>query len=138
MCTESVGCMDSRGTILVADDCNHVRELIEAHLRALGYEALAAVNGAECVTIMAALLAVRTPPSMVILDVRMPMLNGLKAAAQMREQGFKGPMIAFTATASNLGREHSKLAGIDAYFNKSVMEKTLLEALLNVYGSKAA
>ncbi len=67
------------GTILVVEDVNHIRELLEVTLRFKGYPVVAAKNGEE------ALEMVREKhPSLVITDILMPKLDGFALAQRLR------------------------------------------------------
>lgn len=67
---------------------------------------------------------------LIALDIRMPHIDGNELARQIREKGFKGPIIALTATATGGGRRESKESGFDYYFGKKELTKNVLLALL--------
>jgi DNA-binding response OmpR family regulator len=67
--------------VLVADDEEDIRSLIAGHLRRAGHQVLEAADGEQ------ALQAVRAeqPPSLVLLDIRMPRLDGLGVLRALRD-----------------------------------------------------
>jgi DNA-binding response OmpR family regulator len=65
--------------ILVADDDSDVRELSIFTLRFAGYEVLGASNGEEAVN-----LAKMNHPDLILLDVRMPKMNGYEACKALK------------------------------------------------------
>lgn len=67
----------------------------------------------------------------VVLDIRMPQIDGNELARQIREKGYTGPLIALTAVASGGGRRESKDSGFDYYFGKRQLKKEVILALLN-------
>jgi chemosensory pili system protein ChpA (sensor histidine kinase/response regulator) len=68
--------------VLVVDDDDELRELIALHLNAMGYETREAGDG------VAALQVVHegTPLSLMLLDLRMPRMNGLELLDRLREE----------------------------------------------------
>ena len=78
--------------ILVVDDDLSLRTTITQILELEGYPVLTAANGAE------ALMAVeRSRPSLVLLDMRMPVLDGWGFARALRERRLARPIIVMTA-----------------------------------------
>jgi CheY-like chemotaxis protein len=67
---------------------------------------------------------------LIALDIRMPHIDGNELARQIREKGFKGPIVALTASATGGGRRESKECGFDHYFGKKELTTSLLLALL--------
>ena len=82
----------STGPILVVDDDSALRQTVAAILVDEGYPVEEAADGAE------ALEAVeRRRPSLVLLDMRMPVLDGWSFARALRERGIRVPIIVMTA-----------------------------------------
>lgn len=69
----------SKALILVADDDRLVRVTVASGLRKVGYEVVEAADGEQTLAV-----AARDRPDLVVLDLRMPKLSGLEAAARMR------------------------------------------------------
>ena len=83
--------------VLVVDDNPANRELVTAILTAMGAEVIEAVDGIEGVTAAAA-----APFDAILMDLRMPRLDGAQAALRIREEGgvnARTPIIAFSADA---------------------------------------
>jgi CheY-like chemotaxis protein len=79
--------------VLVVDDDPYLLSLIVDVLSMEGYTVLGARNGAE------ALKAVRDVlPSVVLLDMQMPVLNGWQFVEETRRQGLDFPIVVMTAT----------------------------------------
>jgi DNA-binding NarL/FixJ family response regulator len=83
-------------TILIADDSPVIRKkLREMFQRESGYEICAeAVNGQEAID-----LAVEHRPALIVLDLSMPVLNGLDASRQLKKIMPDVPIILFTQHA---------------------------------------
>jgi len=79
-------------TILVVDDDENVRLLLEAELTLEGYEVVLADNG------LAALKKIKEEtPDLVILDLKMPDINGLEVLRTIRKENKELPIIICTA-----------------------------------------
>ena len=68
---------------------------------------------------------------MVVTDIVMPGKTGFQAAEEMRAGGYKGPIIAFTATTSGLGKKEGDAAGVTTYLSKETLKPDLIEALIS-------
>jgi len=78
--------------ILVADDDDSLRETLVEILRFEGYEVEAARDGRQAV-----LSATRSRPSVVLLDMRMPILDGWQVARQLAALGVNVPIVVMSA-----------------------------------------
>jgi two-component system response regulator AtoC len=82
-----------RPTVLVCDDDELIRWSVASHLRGVGFEVLEAVHGAQGVEVVK-----KHAPACVVLDLVMPVMDGLTALKTLREQGHEVPVIVVTAT----------------------------------------
>ena len=110
-------------TILVAEDNATNRELIREILEARGYGILEASDGEEALT-----LAKNKKPTLALIDIQMPKLNGLQLVRRLREDAelCTTPMIALTAFAMRGDREKALDQGFDGYVTKPVNVPLLL------------
>ena len=99
--------------ILVAEDDNAVRESLERALRLEGYQVLMSSNGEQALEIASV-----TPPDLYILDVMMPILDGLSVCRILRRQGDKTPILILTARHQVSDRVSGLDAGADDYLAK--------------------
>ncbi|HPE65104.1 MAG TPA: response regulator, partial [Synergistales bacterium] len=106
------------------DDSTSFR-LLEAMLKKAGYSVLRAVDGEE------ALQAVRENPdvALVLMDVKMPGMNGLEATRRIRRFNTVLPIIAQTAYAFPEDRTKALEAGCDDYISKPVERTALLKMI---------
>src|SRR3954451_23235692 len=114
-------------TILVCDDEQDIRELLRELLGRTGYTVAEATDGQEA---LRQLFAVS--PSLVLLDVSMPTLDGWGTLERIREVS-DVPVIMLTARAEELERVRGLKAGADDYIAKPFGRQELLariEALL--------
>jgi two-component system, response regulator, stage 0 sporulation protein F len=79
-------------SILFADDNKNIREFCKRELEDEGYQVLLAGNGCEAVAAFRA-----HAPDLVILDVAMPMLDGMQVLEQIRAISLTTPVVFFTS-----------------------------------------
>ena len=78
-------------------------------------------------------------PDLVILDLSMPVMNGLEAAREISRIAPTMPMIMFTMHGTNAVREHAQRVGIKHVFSKeSGFGEDVLEAIRSMLGDAAA
>ncbi|MBI4514990.1 MAG: sigma-54-dependent Fis family transcriptional regulator [Deltaproteobacteria bacterium] len=82
----------SQGKVLIVDDERDMRWLLTRVLQAEGFDVLTAEDGDEAVNV-----AERDTPDVILLDIRMPRVDGLTALEQMRDRGLASPVIMVTA-----------------------------------------
>jgi signal transduction histidine kinase/DNA-binding NarL/FixJ family response regulator len=115
-----------RKKILVVDDIEANRAVLTETLSGLGFEISQATNGLEAVT-----FAEAAPPDLVLMDIRMPVMDGLEAMRRM--QGIpdlcKIPIIAVSAGVSQSNQADSITAGAKAFLTKPIENAHLLQAV---------
>jgi CheY-like chemotaxis protein/nitrogen-specific signal transduction histidine kinase len=114
--------------VLVAEDSPVNQKLAEAILVGRGHQVTLVGDGEE------ALAAVQSQDfDVVLMDVQMPVMDGLEAASKIREMeqrtGRRTPVIALTAHAMKGDRERCLEAGMDGYVSKPIRSKTLFEVI---------
>jgi len=86
--------------ILVVDDDPDLREVVADFLRMKRYDVMLAANGLEALEWIA-----RRVPDLILLDMRMPVMNGWEFARSFRERYGGGcPIVVFTAAADTQAR----------------------------------
>lgn len=99
--------------LLVVDDEQTILQLLSASLRFVGYEVVAAANGAEAVR-----AAATARPDLVLLDVMMPDLDGFEVVQRLRTAGRHVPVIFLTARDEVHDRVNGLSLGGDDYITK--------------------
>ena len=117
--------------VLVAED-NRVNQMVTSRLlEKHGFHTFLANNGREALEILQ-----WEAVDMVLMDVQMPVMDGLEATRRIREMekktGVHLPILAMTAKALQGDREQCLGAGMDGYIAKPVESKQLLQAIRNV------
>ena len=80
------------GTILIADDDADIREILRDTLNSLGARIVTAVDGQECLDRVEA-----DAPDLILLDIEMPIKNGLQVLKELRQRGNGTTVIMITA-----------------------------------------
>ena len=101
--------------LLLADDNEDIRIVMTTHLGALGAEIIEASDGVEAVA-----MCEREAIDLVLMDVRMPRLDGLEATRELRKAGCTVPIIALTADAVLQHSRECLAAGCSAHVAKPV------------------
>ena len=109
--------------ILVVDDEEDILEFLSYNLRAEGYDVIVADNG-----VLAIELAKQQQPSLIILDVQMPDMDGITTCEKIREiSSLKETVVTFLTARSE---DYSQIAGFEAgaddYITKPIRPKVLV------------
>jgi two-component system, OmpR family, response regulator MprA len=99
--------------LLVVDDDRDVRDSLQRALGYAGFAVATVANGAEALAWVA-----RSPVDLIILDVLMPMLDGLETCKALRGRGDSTPVLMLTARESIDDRVTGLAAGADDYLVK--------------------
>ncbi len=111
-------------TLLLADDNRDIREPIRELLEFYGATVVEADDGRTAVE-----RARAGGFDLLLMDVRMPELDGLEATRQLRRAGVRTPIVALTADAVEQHREECLAAGCDGHLPKPVELVHLLEVV---------
>jgi CheY-like chemotaxis protein len=118
-----------RGHVLLAEDGPDSRRLLVHLLLRWGLDVETAENGRLAIERVRAAKAGGTPFDLVLMDMQMPEIDGYQATRTLREDGFKGRVLALTAHAMDGSRETCIDAGCDDYLTKPV-DRTRLRAIV--------
>ena len=111
--------------LLLAEDGPDNQRLISLVLRKAGAEVTVAENGQVAVDRALAAQREGRPFEVILMDIQMPVMNGYEATARLRQEGFRGPIIALTAHAMTEDRHKCLDAGCDDYLSKPVAPREL-------------
>ena len=116
--------------VLVADDQPENRDLLERLLAPLGFDLRFAVNGAEAVAQCQSWL-----PQVVLMDLRMPVLDGIGAMLQIRAaHGDTVKIIALSASVFADDQQRATSQGADAFLGKPFEQADLLDLIKRLAG----
>lgn len=115
-------------TILIADDHDDNRELLQLLLLGAGYEVKEARDGSECL-----MLARSEHPDLIVMDLSMPVMDGWGVFRELKtDEGTRTiPCMAVTAHA-DLNRIQALEAGFNAYLSKPFSGDVLLKTVASL------
>src|ERR1700710_1597613 len=114
--------------VLIVDDVAMNREVAGSFLQAAGHTVICVDGGAEAVTAVAV-----TNFDVVLMDVRMPQMDGLEATRRIRAlEGTRGqvPIVALTARAFAQQVEECRKAGMNGHVSKPFSPEALVAAVV--------
>ncbi len=116
--------------ILLADDNTFNRKLAMILLERKGHHVVSVGNGEEALAAFG-----KERFDLVLMDIEMPVMDGLQAARRIREDSRERhiPIIAMTAHAMRGDEERFLRAGMDAYVSKPINSEKLLEAIHRIF-----
>ncbi len=109
--------------ILIVEDNEQNRYLMEYMLGQVGYRIVMAGSGAQAVT-----MAVVEKPDLILMDIQLPDMDGLEVTRRIREaEGGSGiPIVAVTSFAMVGDRKKALAAGCNGYVEKPINPETFL------------
>jgi CheY-like chemotaxis protein len=120
--------------ILVVEDNEVNRKVASALLTRLGYDADFAVNGRDALEHLA-----EQPADVVLMDVQMPVMDGLEATRRIRRRRGKQPwVVALTASVTPEDQAACREAGADDYVPKPITLDALRQALVRSTARRSA
>ena len=114
--------------VLVAED-NDSNFILMGYLLKKHYEVVRAINGREAIEKVEALGDI----DIVLMDLKMPEMDGLEATRILKQKYPKLPIIALTANAFSSDREQAFEAGCDDFLSKPVNSELCLETMAKYF-----
>jgi CheY-like chemotaxis protein len=108
--------------VLVVDDDTSILDTVSAILSGEGYDVVSAATGQEALDAVA-----RKPPVVILLDMRMPIMDGWAVARALREKGIAIPIVVMTAAES--AKRWADEVGAEGYLAKPFGLDDLLAAV---------
>jgi signal transduction histidine kinase/ActR/RegA family two-component response regulator len=115
------------GRVLIAEDNEDIRVLVELHLTKIGVETHTVANGFSAVT-----AALSDDYDAVLMDMEMPVMNGYEAVHVLRTRNYPGTILALTAHHEGVEVERALAAGCDGIVTKPITLESLRSALRSV------
>ena len=125
----AVTTMPDKVRVLIADDHRMFAEALETilatndRLEVAGY----AGDGAEAVR-----LALKSRPDVILMDIAMPLMDGLQATKQIRKQWPTARILMLTGSNSKSDVDRAREAGAAGYVTKERIAAELIEAILEI------
>ena len=115
------------GKVLLVEDSPDNQELISMFVRKTGADIDIATDGQQGVD-----MALANDYDLVLMDMQMPILDGLEAISRLRSRGYAGPLVSLTANALLTNRDKCLAAGANGYLVKPI-DLVLFYEVLNRY-----
>jgi DNA-binding NarL/FixJ family response regulator len=121
--------MQEQYTVLIADDHRMFAEALEAilgsdeRIQVAGH----AGDGAEAVR-----LALQVRPDVILMDIAMPVMDGLQATKQIRQQWPRACVLMLTGSNSRSDVDRARAAGAAGYVTKERIAAELIDAILEI------
>lgn len=111
--------------IIVAEDSSVIQNLTKKILSQLNYEVSSVKNGQQVIDLLA-----KSEFDLVLLDIHMPVMDGMECAKQIRSSDGTNqniPIIAITGNANNYTMEDFEEVGINAFIPKPLNYDSVVE-----------
>jgi DNA-binding response OmpR family regulator len=113
--------------VLIIDDEPNVRTLLDMRLRHHGYDVLLADNGWKGLQ-----LYNQEHPDVIVLDLKMPELDGVTVLKQIRSVDFKQPVIILTGDTTPETERQVRALGVSGFIIKGSSMKHLVDTLNSI------
>jgi len=120
--------------ILVCEDQDSIRRMIEALVQARGYDVVAVASGAKALD-----TAFTSPPDLVLLDLMLPgQFDGFEVCRRLRSEPATRtiPVVIISALEDEESRARAREAGASAYYTKPFSPIALLKEIERLRGQK--
>jgi two-component system, chemotaxis family, chemotaxis protein CheY len=116
-------------TILIADDSESIRELVELTLQSAGYHVLKGIDGEDALTHLNGQVI-----DLVITDLNMPKLDGISLIREIRKRSEYAtlPVLLLTTESQAAKKEEAKAAGATGWIVKPFVQEKLLAVVQKV------
>ena len=115
----------NQNLILVAEDDDTSYALLQVYLKKENYPLLRAVNGKQTIKMYKENPGI----SLILMDLKMPIMDGYEATREIRKINSEVPIIAQTAYALSGDSKKAMDAGCDDYVTKPINKEEMLEKL---------
>ncbi|MDA3835471.1 MAG: response regulator [Spirochaetales bacterium] len=124
--------------VLVVDDCPDSRTIIQNILESFGFRPESVSSGKEALDMLKKNQTMKEPFDLVIIDWRMPEMDGIEASRIIREDlKLTIPIILLTAFGREAEELEAKKAGINIFLTKPIFQSTLFNAIMDAFGKES-
>jgi two-component system chemotaxis response regulator CheY len=117
--------MNFQGTILLVDDEAHIRKYVSLILKQLGApKVVEAGNGEEAIASYQ-----QTKPDIVLLDISMPLMNGLETLKKLKEIDPEALIIMLTSMVNRQSIDEALSLGASNYIRKDTPKEEIAQAI---------
>lgn len=112
------------GKVLIAEDYELNRQLLEIYMMELKVDVVFAENGKIAIE-----KAQSEDFDLILMDMQMPIMDGIRAVTLLRAQGYRKPIVALTANAMKEDKQKCLAAGCDDYLTKPIDRVAFVDTL---------
>jgi len=124
--------------VLVVDDCHDSRDIMQKILESFGFRPESVSSGKEALDMLQENQTMEEPFGLVVIDWRMPEMDGIEASRIIREDlKLTVPIIMMTAFGREAEKLEAKKAGINAFLTKPMFQSTLFNAIMDAFGKES-
>ncbi len=116
--------------VLIVDDNKDMLSLLTIQFETIGAEVVPILGSATALEVFIRNSINAKGFDLIALDINMPEIDGNELAIKIRDAGYNGKIVAFTAYVTGDGRMKSKESHIDYYMGKDQAKRDVLCALL--------
>ena len=120
-------------TVLVIDDEEGIRNLLDAILNRKGYQEILAESGRKGLELFH-----RDKPDVIVLDMKMPEMDGLAVLQEIRRADSHQPVIVLTGGSTAEAEQHARALGVTKFVEKEFSLHLLGDALKGILRHTAA
>jgi signal transduction histidine kinase/CheY-like chemotaxis protein/HPt (histidine-containing phosphotransfer) domain-containing protein len=121
---------DLRGRVLLAEDGIDNQRLLAAYLRQAGLDVTVVGNGRDAVE-----TALRREFELILMDIQMPVLDGVAATQMLRGAGYSRPIVALTANVMKSDVQRYREIGCDDVLAKPVERERFYQVIAALVGA---
>jgi CheY-like chemotaxis protein len=129
MSASDLASLKPRGRVLVVDDALCMQAIIASFLQGMELEADMAVDGQVACDMAMQSLAEGCPYDVILMDIQLPKMDGKKAAKWLRDNGWKGPILAISSHATPKDHAAFLTAGCTDCIAKPITKDAFCKAL---------
>ncbi|MCL1926613.1 MAG: response regulator [Syntrophorhabdaceae bacterium] len=117
---------DKNKKILIVDDSLMIRRIVGMILKEFNYDVITAENG-----LLGCEMAKANMPDLIIMDVTMPVMNGIEAVAKIKADAETAhiPVLIFTSLGSEHDIQEAQAVGVAGFLNKPIAKDELKSAV---------
>lgn len=117
--------------VLIADDNEVNQKLVAFHVKQAGAEPILAIDGADAIA-----EAMKNDIDLILMDMEMPIVNGLDAVEIIRAKGFGNPIYALTGNEGKESIEACLKSGCNGHLSKPIDKNMLTQIILSNRGGQ--
>ena len=118
--------------LMVVDDETEICDFVQSFFKERNFDVFTANNGRE-----ALVLAEVREPDIIILDMKMPLMDGMETLKELKKKAYKGKIIMVTAVEEADKIEEARSYGVVDYITKPLVLGQLAKVVLSLAGENS-